>query len=49
VPNLNHELDTKLDCNPQKLTLKYINNTIKTQVDDDAETLNSLDLEVIQT
>jgi hypothetical protein len=49
VPNPNQELGTKLDGNPHKLALKYINSTIKTQVDGDTETLDSLNLEVIQT
>jgi hypothetical protein len=49
VPNPNQELGTKSDGNPHKLALKYINSTIKTQVDGDAETLDSLNLEVIQT
>jgi hypothetical protein len=49
VPNPNQEFGTKLDGNPNKLALKYINSTIKTQVDSDTETLDSLNLEVIQT
>jgi hypothetical protein len=49
VSNLNQELDTKSDGKPHKLALKHINGTIKTQVDGDAETLDSLNLEVIQT
>jgi hypothetical protein len=48
MPNLNQKLSTKLDGNPHKLALKYIISTIKTQVDGDAETLNSLNHEVIQ-
>jgi hypothetical protein len=48
VPNPNLKLDTKLDGTPYKLALKYIKNTIKTQVDGDAETLHSLNLEAIQ-
>jgi hypothetical protein len=48
VPNPNQELGTKLDDNHHKLALKYINSTIKTQVEGDAETLGSLNLEVIQ-
>jgi hypothetical protein len=49
VSNPNQELDTKLDGNPHKLALKYIISTIKTQIDGDAETLDFLNLEVIQT
>jgi hypothetical protein len=49
VSNPNQELDTKLDSNPHKLALKYINSTIKTQVEGDTETLDSLNLKVIQT
>jgi hypothetical protein len=42
MSNPNQELDTKLDGNPQKLTLKYIISTINTQVDGDVETLDFL-------
>jgi hypothetical protein len=49
MSNPNQEFDTKLDGNTHKLALKYINSTIKTQVDGDVETLDSLNLEVIQT
>jgi hypothetical protein len=49
VSNSNQELSTKLDGNPHKLALKCINSTIKTQVDGDSETLDSINLEVIQT
>jgi hypothetical protein len=48
VSNPNQKLGTKLDGNPHKLALKYIN-MIKTQVDGDTETLDFLNLEVIQT
>jgi hypothetical protein len=48
VSNPNQELATKLDGNPHKLALKYINNTIKTQVDGNAKTLNFFNPEVIQ-
>jgi hypothetical protein len=49
VSNPNQKLGTKLDGNPHKLALKYINITIKTQVDGDTETIDFLNLEVIQT
>jgi hypothetical protein len=48
VRNPNQKLDTKLDDNPYKLVLKYIISTIKTQMDDDAETLDFFNLELIQ-
>jgi hypothetical protein len=48
MPNPKQELSTKLYGNPQKLALKYINSMMKIQVDDDVETLDSLNLEVIQ-
>jgi hypothetical protein len=49
VSNPNQKLGTKSDGNPHKLALKYMNSTIKTQVDGDTETLDSLNLGVIQT
>jgi hypothetical protein len=49
VPNPNQKIDPKLDGIPNKLVLKYINSTIKTKVDGDVETLESLNLEIIQT
>jgi hypothetical protein len=49
VSDLNQELSIKLDGNPHKLALKHINSTIKTQADGDVETLDSLDLKIIQT
>ena len=49
MPNPNQELGTKLDGNPHKLALKYINSTIKTQVNGDYEIIDSLNVKVIQT
>jgi hypothetical protein len=48
MTNPNQELNTKLDSNPHKLALEYIISTIKTQVVCNAETLNFLNIEVIQ-
>jgi hypothetical protein len=49
MPNPNQKLGSKLDGNRHKLALKYVNSMIKTQVDCDVETLDSLKFEVIQT
>jgi hypothetical protein len=49
VSNPNQKFGSKLDGNTHKLALKYINGTIKIQLDGDAKTLDSLNLEVIQT
>jgi hypothetical protein len=48
VPNPYQEFDTKLDGIPHELALKYIKSMTKTQVNGDAETLNSFNLETIQ-
>jgi hypothetical protein len=48
MSNPNQKFGTKLDGTPHKLALKYIKSMTKTQVDGDAETLDSFNLEAIQ-
>jgi hypothetical protein len=45
VSNSKHDLDTKIYSNPHKLVIKHIISIIRTQVDNNVETLNFINIE----